>query len=66
MMKESCGRITCPGSPKLIETAQDLGVKMIACTTTLGLLGISKETLIDGVDNSPSLDLPRGSQKTAQ
>ncbi len=39
-----------PGVPELIETAQDLGVKLIACTTTLGLLGISKNTLIDGID----------------
>ena len=39
-----------PGVPELIETALDLDVKLIACTTTLGLLGISKETLIDGVD----------------
>ena len=33
-----------------LETAQDLGVQMIACTTTLGMMGISKDTLIDGVD----------------
>ena len=39
-----------PSVPELLETAQDLGVQMIACTTTLGLLGISKDTLIDGVD----------------
>ncbi len=39
-----------PAVPELIETAQDLGVTLIACTTTLGLLGISKDTLIDGVD----------------
>ena len=39
-----------PGVPELIQTALDLDVKLIACTTTLGLLGISKETLIDGVD----------------
>ncbi len=39
-----------PGVPELIDTAQDLGVTLIACTTTLGLLGLSKDTLIDGVD----------------
>ena len=50
MMKKVMKDNRMPGVPELIETAQDLGVKMIACTTTLGLLGISKETLIDGVD----------------
>jgi peroxiredoxin family protein len=39
-----------PGIPELIETAQDLGVQFIACTTTMGLMGITKDTLIDGVD----------------
>ncbi len=50
MMKKVMRDNHMPGVPELIETAQDLGVNMIACTTTLGLLGISKETLIDGVD----------------
>lgn len=50
MMKKVMRANHMPDVPELIETAQDLGVTMIACTTTLGLLGISKETLIDGVD----------------
>lgn len=50
MMKKVMKDNRMPGVPELIETAQDLGVKMIACTTTLGLMGISKDTLIDGVD----------------
>ena len=50
MMKKVMKDNRMPSVPELIETAQDLGVKMIACTTTLGMLGISKETLIDGVD----------------
>ena len=50
MMKKVMRDNHMPDVPELIETAQDLGVNMIACTTTLGLLGISKETLIDGVD----------------
>lgn len=51
MMKKVMRANHMPNVPELIETAQDLGVTMIACTTTLGLLGISKETLIDGVDH---------------
>jgi peroxiredoxin family protein len=39
-----------PGVPELLRTAQDLGVELIACTTTMGLMGISKEALIEGVD----------------
>lgn len=39
-----------PGVHELLRTAQDLGVQLIACTTTMGMMGISKETLIDGVD----------------
>jgi peroxiredoxin family protein len=30
--------------------ALDMGVRFIACTTTMGLMGITKETLIDGID----------------
>ena len=50
MMKKVMRDNRMPGIPELMETAQDLGVKMIACTTTLGLMGISKDTLIDGID----------------
>lgn len=39
-----------PGVPELMETALELGVRFIACTTTMGLMGITKETLIDGID----------------
>ncbi|MEC4679660.1 MAG: DsrE/DsrF/DrsH-like family protein [Nitrospirota bacterium] len=50
MMKKVMKDNRMPSVPELLETAQDLGVKMIACTTTLGLLGISKDTLIEGID----------------
>ena len=50
MMKKVMKDNRMPGIPELLETAQDLGVKMIACTTTLGMMGISKTTLIDGID----------------
>ena len=50
MMKKVMKNNRMPGVPELIQTALDLDVKLIACTTTLGLLGISKETLIDGID----------------
>ncbi|GJL51441.1 DsrE/DsrF/DrsH-like family protein [Candidatus Nitrospira salsa] len=50
MMKKVMKNNRMPGIAELLETAQDLGVNMIACTTTLGMMGISKDTLIDGVD----------------
>ena len=50
MMKKVMKDNRMPGIPELMETAQDLWVKMIACTTTLGLMGISKDTLIEGID----------------
>ena len=39
-----------PVLPELMETALDLGVHFIACTTTMGLMGITKDTLIEGID----------------
>ena len=39
-----------PGVPELMQMALDLDVRFIACTTTMGLMGITKDTLIDGID----------------
>jgi peroxiredoxin family protein len=50
MMKRVMRDHRMPEIPELIETAQDLGVHFIACTTTMGLMGISKDTLIEGID----------------
>jgi peroxiredoxin family protein len=50
MMKRVMREHRMPGIPELLETAQDLGVRFIACTTTMGLMGITKDTLVDGVD----------------
>jgi len=35
---------------ELIETAKEQGIKMIACTMSMDVLGISKEELIDGIE----------------
>jgi peroxiredoxin family protein len=50
MMQKVMRQNRMPGVPELMETAMDLGVRFIACTTTMGLMGISKDTLIDGID----------------
>jgi len=36
--------------PQLIELAQEQGVKLVACTMTMDLLGLQKEEQIDGLE----------------
>ena len=50
MMQKVMKQNKMPGVPELMETALDLGVRFIACTTTMGLMGITKDTLIEGID----------------
>ncbi|MFM8551100.1 MAG: DsrE/DsrF/DrsH-like family protein [Nitrospiraceae bacterium] len=50
MMKRVMQQHRMPGVPELLQTAQELGVQFIACTTSMGLMGITKDTLIDGID----------------
>lgn len=50
MMKHVMKQNRMPDIPELMEIAKDLGVQFIACTTTLGMMGITKNTLMDGVD----------------
>ncbi len=39
-----------PSLPELIKSAQDAGVRLVACTMTMDLLGLTEEELIDGVE----------------
>jgi len=50
MMQKVMKQNRMPGVPELMQTALDLGVRFIACTTTMGLMGITKDTLIEGID----------------
>lgn len=50
MMRTVMKQNRMPGVPELMQMALDLGVRFIACTTTMGLMGVSKDTLIDGID----------------
>lgn len=36
--------------PQLIELAQEQGVKLVACTMTMDLLGLQAEELLDGIE----------------
>jgi len=40
-----------PSLDELIATAREAGVKFIACTTSMGIMGISKEVFIPEVDS---------------
>jgi peroxiredoxin family protein len=36
--------------PELITSAQQHGVRLVACTMTMDLMGIKREELIDGIE----------------
>jgi len=50
MMKGIMRKKRVSSLPELIESAQELGVKFIACTMSMDVMGIKKEELIDGVE----------------
>jgi len=50
MMKRMMRKQKMPPIPELLGLAKQLGVRLIACTTTMGIMGIEKEDLIDGVE----------------
>ena len=66
MMKLVMKQNRMPGIAELREMALDLGVHFIACTTTLGLMGITKETLIDGIDQFAGVSTYLAEAKEAQ
>lgn len=50
MMKYTMKKKNIATLKELIETAQELEVKMVACTMSMDVLGIKKEELIDRLD----------------
>lgn len=50
MMKKLMKRYSMPSVQQLYTTAKQLGVKMIACTITMGVMGIGREDLVDDID----------------
>jgi len=50
MMQQVMKQNRMPGVTELMQTAIDLDVRFIACTTTMALMGISKDTIIEGSD----------------
>jgi peroxiredoxin family protein len=50
MMKGMIKKINWPTIPELLDTCIEAGVRMIACTPTLEMTGVSKEDLVDSVE----------------
>ena len=51
MMKRLMKDINFPQLEELIAMASDMGVKFVACTTSMGIMGISKDAFIPEVDS---------------
>ena len=51
MMKGKIQKAKLPSIPEMLRTAKELGVKIHACSTTLDVMGIKKETLVPEVDD---------------
>jgi peroxiredoxin family protein len=50
MIKGIMKKKNVPSLPELIASAQKAGVRLIACTMSMDLMGIKREELIDGVE----------------
>ena len=51
MMKRLMKDVNSPQIEELMAMAKDAGVKFIACTNTMGMMGLSKEAFIPEVDS---------------
>lgn len=49
MMKKLMKNSKIPSVEEMISMAQKMGVELVACTTTMGMMGISREDLIPAV-----------------
>ncbi len=50
MMRSLAKRYNVASPEELVETARDMGVKLIPCQMTMDMMGLTKEDLIDGVE----------------
>ncbi|MDK2918667.1 MAG: hypothetical protein PWQ37_1400 [Candidatus Petromonas sp.] len=50
MMKDIMKKKNVSSLPELIEMAQMMGVKIVACTMSMDVMGIKEEELIDGIE----------------
>ncbi len=50
MMGRMMRKQKVPTVPQFLDLSKQLGVRLIACTTTMGIMGIKKEDLVEGVE----------------
>ncbi len=51
MMKLLMQWSNMPGIEEMVRSAKSLGVRFVACTTTMAMMGVSREDLVDEVDD---------------
>lgn len=49
-MKSWMGRAKLPSIPEFVEMAQEMGVRLIACAMTMGVMGVDEKDLVDGIE----------------
>jgi peroxiredoxin family protein len=50
MMKRWMKRQNVPTVPEFLDLARESGVKLFACSTTMGVMGVRKQNLVPGAD----------------
>jgi peroxiredoxin family protein len=56
MMKSMMGKINWPSIPEMMDVCLEMDVKMVACTPTLEMTGLTKDDLIEGVEVGGAAD----------
>jgi len=51
MMNQKMEHVKMPSIPQMIENAKSMGVKLHACSTTMEVMGVTKDNLIPEVDD---------------
>jgi peroxiredoxin family protein len=49
-MKNWMGRANLPSIAEFVEMAKEMGVRLIACAMTLGVMGVDEKDLVEGVE----------------
>lgn len=50
LMRRLMGEFQMPSVPEMLALARSLEVKIVACTITMGVMGLANDDLIDGID----------------
>jgi peroxiredoxin family protein len=49
-MKSWMSRAKLPSIPEFVGMAQEMGVRLIACAMTMGVMGVDEEDLVEGIE----------------